>query len=333
MTGLRQSAAVVRVQSQARLHLGFLDLHGYLGRQYGSLGVAIDAFATCLTVASAEEDLIRAIDPKKIMAIRQRFFQTLGAHIPEKRRTLTIDIQQQIPEHAGLGSGTQLALCLGTALCRLYEIPATTHEIAMQLGRGQRSGIGISTFEHGGFVVDGGSDDPTRPPPLLVQMAFPQSWRILLVMDTQHQGVHGPQERLAFQQLPAFPEASAQRICHLTLMKLLPALAERRCRDFGEAVTEIQSVLGQHFSPAQGGRPYTSDAVAQLLHYAVQAGVPGIAQSSWGPTGCIFVDSEIQARQLQAELEQFAQVKRLSSVQIRKTSGYNHGASIEIHDD
>ncbi|TXM89098.1 GHMP kinase, partial [Methylobacterium sp. WL122] len=44
----------VRVHAPARLHFGFLDLHGGLGRRFGSIGLAIDAPAVRLTATAAE---------------------------------------------------------------------------------------------------------------------------------------------------------------------------------------------------------------------------------------------------------------------------------------
>ena len=45
-----EAAAVkrVRVITSARLHLGFLDLNGDLGRRFGSIGLSIDAFETSI---------------------------------------------------------------------------------------------------------------------------------------------------------------------------------------------------------------------------------------------------------------------------------------------
>ena len=43
----------VRVHAPGRLHFGFLDLHGGLGRRFGSLGLALDAPAVTLTVRAA----------------------------------------------------------------------------------------------------------------------------------------------------------------------------------------------------------------------------------------------------------------------------------------
>src|ERR1700680_1975654 len=51
-------AASVTVTAAARLHLGFLDLNGGLGRRFGSIGLAIDAPRTRLTISSAARNEI-----------------------------------------------------------------------------------------------------------------------------------------------------------------------------------------------------------------------------------------------------------------------------------
>ena len=43
----------VTVAVAARLHLGFLDLNGGLGRRFGSLGLALDAPETVLELSRA----------------------------------------------------------------------------------------------------------------------------------------------------------------------------------------------------------------------------------------------------------------------------------------
>ena len=64
-----------------------------------------------------------------------------------------LTVLSSIPAHAGLGSGTQLALGIAAALRRLHGLPANPGEDARVLGRGHRSGIGIFLFQQGGFVV------------------------------------------------------------------------------------------------------------------------------------------------------------------------------------
>ncbi len=303
---------LVRVSTPARLHLGFLDLNGDAGRKFGSIGLAVNSHFTTVTANNSKGFSVSGPEENSAVCnraelITQTFYQTLGKAIPEEAQGVHINLEQLIPEHAGFGSGTQLSLAIGTALCCLHNIKASTREIAAQLGRGARSGIGISTFDLGGFIVDGGLKPSTFVPPLLAHHPFPDDWYVVLVMDTQHQGVHGQQEKQAFSTLAKFPQQNSQAICHLTLMQLLPALLERDIDQFGDAITRIQALIGDHFAPAQGGR-YTSEIVAQVLEQAQQLGHKGIAQSSWGPTGCVFVEGEQQAQDLITTLNNFSRL-------------------------
>jgi beta-ribofuranosylaminobenzene 5'-phosphate synthase len=326
----------VRVSSPARLHLGFLDLNGTTGRKFGSLGLAVNSHITSLTAQKSASMNISAPAGnnqvcKRTEAIVQIFYQTLGHLVAEENKGVEINFEQLIPEHAGLGSGTQLNLVIGTALCKLHNIDASTQEIAAKLGRGARSGIGISTFDMGGFIVDGGLKPNTTVPPVLMHQNFPHDWRIVLIMDHQHQGVHGQQEKLAFTELSPFPLQNSQAICHLSLMQLLPALVEQDIDQFGAALTQIQFLIGDHFAPAQGGR-YTSPLVAQLLNHAQQLGHQGIAQTSWGPTGCVFAKDQIQAEKLVTNLTEYAN-STINSIQqptFLITQANETGAKIEI---
>ncbi|MDQ7073451.1 MAG: hypothetical protein Q9N32_08455 [Gammaproteobacteria bacterium] len=150
-------------------------------------------------------------------------------------------------------------------------------------------------------------------------------------MDTGNQGIHGKQELHAFDTLTPFPLAESQAICHLVLMQLLPAIVEKNITPFGQAITEIQSLIGDHFAPAQGGR-YTSQRVASLLHYAQQQGHTGIAQSSWGPTGCIFVPNGRIATQLITDPFHYATQQKISDKELLfiTAKANKEGANIEV---
>ncbi len=322
---------LVRVSAPARLHLGFLDLNGSIGRQFGSIGLAIDSYFTTIEISLSSTLVIQpSVHHNKIVQILKQFFSILGQQIPENDRSVNVKVIELIPEHSGFGSGTQFALAIGTALCRLYRIKATTPEIASHMARGARSGIGIATFDLGGFIVDGGSgSNQSTPPPVLAHQPFPKRWRIVLIMDSSNTGVHGKEELAAFKDLPTFPLSHAQSICHLTLMKLLPALIDENITHFGEAVTHIQMLIGDHFAPAQGAR-YTSQTVAKLLGKSQQLDHKGISQSSWGPTGCVFVEDEKKAQQLILSLTEFSQKEKLSNISFAIAGTASTGAKIEI---
>ena len=102
---------------------------------------------------------------------------------------MTID--EVVPAHAGLGSGTQLALAVAAGVRRFHGLPLDVRGDAIRLGRGARSGVGIGLFDRGGLVVDGGRGPLTTAAPVVSRMPFPEQWRILVVLDPHRQGVHG----------------------------------------------------------------------------------------------------------------------------------------------
>jgi beta-ribofuranosylaminobenzene 5'-phosphate synthase len=309
-----------RVSAPARLHLGFLDLNGGLGRRYGSIGLALDAPSTDVSVARAETTSASGPERERVEAVvaRCRAKLALKGHY-------RVEVERAIPAHAGLGSGTQLALAIGLALLRLEGLSLTPQQIGDLAGRGARSAIGMAAFESGGFIVDGGRGKLDQPPPVLIQTPFPEDWRVLLVLDARAQGAHGDRETQAFAQLPPFPDALAERLCRLVLMQLVPGLKEADIVAFGAALTEIQSIVGGHFAAAQGGSPWTSPAVGEMLKRAAALGATGIGQTSWGPTGFGFVPSTDVADRLYHSLVEDAKAGGLEVAIVR---GRNAGAAI-----
>jgi beta-ribofuranosylaminobenzene 5'-phosphate synthase len=279
----------VEVIAPARLHLGFLDMNGSLGRKFGSIGLSLSDIATQLSVTEASE--VTATGPSAQNAeeyakvILDNLMLDRGVHIK---------IDKAIPEHAGLGSGTQLSLAVGTAITRLFGKSLTTRELAKFFHRGARSGIGIGTFDSGGFIVDGGRGESTDIPPVITHLPFPEEWRVLLVFDKDVEGINGNSEKQIFNELLPMTEEVSGRICRLVLMQVLPALGENNCVDFGSAITEIQTMVGEHFSDAQNGH-YSSQRVAEIMHWLSDHGATGIGQSSWGPTGFAIYPNELEA--------------------------------------
>jgi len=283
--------STVSVIAPARLHLGFVDMHGGLGRSFGSLGLCLADIVTHVIAFQSTDVIIQGPSSNRASVYAGRMLEYLGI-----KQGVEISILEAIPEHAGLGSGTQLSLAVGTAIARLYDKGITTREIAHVMERGARSGIGVGTFSQGGFLVDGGRGDTTEVPPIISHLDFPEAWRILLVFDQEMQGINGLREKEAFEQLPPMDKRTTESLCRLTLMQVLPALVEEDCQRFGSAITEIQQHVGDHFAVVQGGR-YCSQYVAEVLTWLTRQGATGIGQSSWGPTGFAIFANETQAYQ------------------------------------
>ncbi|SFJ98337.1 beta-ribofuranosylaminobenzene 5'-phosphate synthase family protein [Methylocapsa palsarum] len=305
----------------ARLHLGFLDMNGGLGRRFGSLGLAIDGPATRLSIARAPSPGIEGVEGPRGAS----YLEILSGHL-RLPHAYALTISEAIPAHAGLGSGTQLALAVAAALRCLEGLPPDPAGDAALLRRGERSGVGAAVFERGGFIVDGGHGEKTRTPPVIARLEFPPDWRIILVLDSRAKGVHGPQERAAFAQLGVFEGSAAAEICRLVLIKALPALAEKDIDAFGGAIGRIQDIVGDYFAPAQGGGRYASAAVADAMDALTRFGAKGAGQSSWGPTGFAFAESENDARRLGARLREKGVEP---GIDIAICKGLNHGALVK----
>ena len=300
------AAAAVSLSCTARLHLGFLDLNGGLGRRFGSIGLSLDRPRTALRLSRAVRQGVVGPEAERAGAHLAAMQRHLGLDAP-----LALEMRSAIPAHSGLGSGTQLALLVASAVRRLHGLADDPRGDAWRLGRGGRSGVGVGLFQEGGLVVDGGArvaraGGPAAggeagrdgaPPPLLCRVAVPQGWRVLLVLDRAAHGLSGAGERAAFASLPPMPEAVSGEICRSVLMQALPAAAEADLVAFGEAITRVQALLGDHFAPAQGGR-FTSPAVAGVMAALAAAGAVGVGQSSWGPSGFAFVDGDAEAARL-----------------------------------
>jgi beta-ribofuranosylaminobenzene 5'-phosphate synthase len=309
----------VSVTAPARLHVGFLDLHGGLGRRFGSIGLTLEGIGTSLRVEPAAETSASGPDAERALAAVRRLSEAW--RIPPVR----IDLAGAIPAHVGLGSGTQLRLAVGIGLARVFDMDAGTAEVARLLDRGARSGIGLGAFEQGGLLVDGGRSEDDAVPPIVARLPFPEDWRILLLLDQARHGLHGAAEIQAFARLPPFPEDLAAHLCRLTLMQLLPGVALADLANAGRALGEIQRAVGDHFAPAQGGR-FASPAVAEALGWLASEGIEGVGQSSWGPTGFALVEDREAARRLEAGMKR--RCARARDLRIVIAKGRNQGAEI-----
>ena len=127
----------IYIEAPARLHLGFLDLEGGLGRRFGSVGLTLDDIATKIIARPSDE--LRVIgDPSgRVQKYAEQFIAYKGL-----ANGCELEVVEQILDHSGLGSGTQIAIAVGTAISRLFKLECTSAEVAVLLHRGARSGIG-----------------------------------------------------------------------------------------------------------------------------------------------------------------------------------------------
>jgi len=277
----------------SRLHFGFGNLSLAHERLYGALGVALDRPRLSLLAEPAD----RIAAPERCQPAVETVCELLG--LPGA----TVTVTDPLPQHVGLGSGTQLALAVAVAVADAYDRSVDVREFAPKLGRGGRSGIGVATFEQGGFVLDGGhptarftTDRPVdgawTVPPVAARHRIPDDWRFLVVLPDADPGRSGETEEESIRGVVERADpAPADRIAGLLNRRVLPAIAVGNADRFGSAVAEIGRLNGTWYADEQGGvyRPPVGQLVGAL---DAEPAVYGAGQSSWGPAVYGITDTE-----------------------------------------
>jgi len=274
------------VETGARLHFGFQNLSLAHERLYGGVGVAL---ASPQNVIEAEQDSTvscadEAVEPYVRAAVDA--LDVGGADVT---------VHERCRRHVGLGSGTQLSLaCLG-AIGECYGLVPRVRERAPALGRGGRSGVGVATFEQGGFVVDAGHPTErftSEPPPEgawtvpspIAAADVAEDWRFVLVTPDAAAGRSGETEDQSMRSVVERADPGiGDQIATVLTRRLLPAVVEGDIEEFGSAVARLGRLNGAWYADEQGGvyRPPAGQLIETL---GASSAVTGAGQSSWGPT-------------------------------------------------
>jgi beta-ribofuranosylaminobenzene 5'-phosphate synthase len=271
----------IKVKTISRLHFGVIDYIEATDSFKGSLGVALEWPNTVLAVNENSDLLIKSGNRKKILELVKKFSKR---YLIEPN--VILEVEESIPEHSGLGSGTQLALAISSALAKIYDIDADVRELAGIMGRGKRSQLGNTCFETGGFIIDSCPEylmtgEVGQPQSNIFRREFPLNWCFVIVIPDTEIGLSGEAEKEAFQRVKASKKIS-EEICRLIQIKLLPSLDAEDIEGFGSALTEIDKKTGMYFEKAQGGM-YRDKMAPEIIESMLHSGAHGSGQSSWGP--------------------------------------------------
>ncbi|HMK47523.1 MAG TPA: beta-ribofuranosylaminobenzene 5'-phosphate synthase [Methanocella sp.] len=310
---------MLRIRTPSRIHMTLIDMNGALGRVDGGIGITLED--PCIELKAKLADTIRVRgDPELNERMRKACETVLPGH------GIDISIKKSYWNHIGLGSGTQSALAAGIAMSTLYNLKLTPREVAAKIGRGGTSGIGIGSFEHGGFILDGGHRMDVKkaflpssfakgvpPAPLIMQHNFPEDWDIVLAIPPT-KGAYDLYERDIFANLCPIPLHEVEQLSHIILMQMLPALVEKDMDTFGRAVNSIQEIgFKKREIDLQPGS-------AELLEGLRSSGAAGAGMSSFGPTMYAITDKP-------AKVEAAAK-KLVKNCAIIRTHARNSGAEI-----
>lgn len=274
---------MLEVTTPSRLHITLIDLNAGLGRMDGGVGLALEKPGIRLLAARSREINVEGPAGERYARAAGQVLNHLGL-----REGVKITVREAYPQHVGLGSGTQIALAAGSAVARLYGAELGAREIARIVGRGGTSGIGVAAFEAGGFILDGGhslrvkkdflpsSASKAPPPPVIARHDFPD-WKLALILPREGAGFAGAREVDVFRKYCPIPLREVQRLSHLLLMKLLPALVEEDIEAFGEGINAIQT-LGFKRIEVKLQHPRVRELLRIAQRYSYGAGM-----SSFGP--------------------------------------------------
>jgi len=289
----------VKVTSPSRLHFGLWSLAGSQSRQFGGVGLMIDAPRFELSIERAGQLTAVGPDADRAVEFARRWAAHYGLPEPECR----LVIHSEIPVHAGLGSGTQLGLSVAAGLSTFCGLPPQTpQQLALSVGRGLRSAVGTYGFAFGGLIIEQGkaADDPLSP--LVYRLDVPDDWRFVLIRPLLAQGISGLDEASAFAALPSVPQATTDRLTTLAHDGIADAVIQADFARFASSVYEYGRLSGECFAAQQGG-PFNGPVLSAIVEQIRQLGYTGVGQSSWGPTMFVATPTEQVARQMVDELK------------------------------
>jgi beta-ribofuranosylaminobenzene 5'-phosphate synthase len=307
------------VIAPAHLHAGNFDLTGDLGRLYGTVGFAIDI---PLIVEVSKGKGIKAED-ESAYKFAKRFVDKMHLDGAE------VKIKKEIPRFVGVGFHTTLALSIGVALSKLYDLNLSVEDVSLIMGRGTITAMGVYAFKNGGFIIEGGFKVNSRTkmvPPLIFHGPVPKNWFFVLAIPNESReeiAKMREKEDEILGNLKVMPKELSDELSRIILVKLMPAYIERDLKAFGEALTSFNQKLGKFWRDYQEGT-YCNQVVEEGVKIMLRKGSMA-CQTSWGPTFYSIVKGKREAKLLAEELKQFLTKKGGGEVFV--TQANNQGAS------
>ncbi|HVG42898.1 MAG TPA: beta-ribofuranosylaminobenzene 5'-phosphate synthase family protein [Chitinophagaceae bacterium] len=204
-----------------------------------------------------------------------------------------IRIIEQIPPHTGFGSKTATLLSVGRAIVSLYRKEISTDKLAKMAHRAGTSGVGVNTFDKGGFIIDGGhaisveqqeAADIFLPsrfsrmktvPPILFSGKIP--WKLTVIVP-KGKLIQGEAELAHFRNTCPIPINSVYEIAHIVCFRMPSAIIEQDYWAFCRAINELQST---YWKLSQINNQ--TEEVKYIINNARKHGFDAVGISSNGP--------------------------------------------------
>jgi len=315
---------MIKITTPCRIHMTLIDMNAEIGRVDGGAGLTLSSPNIRITAEEANEI---SIEGPQVFTDRMK--KAAESLLPEGKG-IRINVQELYPAHVGFGSGTQSSLAAAAAVNEMYDLGKSVRELALAVKRGGTSGIGITSFEKGGFIVDGGhrfkdkggfmpsAASQVPPGPVLFREDFPQ-WDMVVAIPNE-KGMHDQEEVETFKKFCPLPVEEVREICHVVLMQMMPAVIDEDIESFGVAVNHVQTV-GFNKRENLIWPEFAKNIASFMRSRSYGAGV-----SSFGPVVYSFVDNKSEGRQLQTEVQKMLDESVGGTVIL--TRAKNNGAEI-----
>lgn len=247
----------ITVRSPARVHMMALDESSMTLENPGGGGLVFgtDLLETICTVTVTESRGIKLLQPARPSALHiARLFEKLF----DLEVGLTIQVNQQIREHLGLGSTTMLLLATSVAINEAFDCPLSNRQLRRVLGYnyvedsesaelvnpGYQSGCASVAGLYGGLTLV--SDDLE----IAAHMKFPDGYKVLLfVPNSEIQRVGGlsrtfegeMQAIAAGQRFWPLINATTRRV----FFELIPAMCKKDIRQIGQVIYDLNFMMGK----------------------------------------------------------------------------------------
>lgn len=323
---------MIEIKSPARLHFGQLDLNGDIGRIYGGSGVGIKEPYCKMKFKKSNKIIVKGKKSKEVKKTLEKLVVILREkNLLNKNNGVLVEVENILPFHSGLGSGTQIGLTLAEGINNLYNLNLDKFKIAELVDRKHsRSAIGFGVFYFGGFIADGGriteeKENDNYLPPILFKEKIPEDWYFIIIIPSlDKEKMAGKKEIKTFKELEKMNIETSAENCHHLLLGMLPALKEKNLKTFSYHLNRIEDNVGDYFSEIQSGK-YTSKYAQEIIAFLEANDVLGRGQSSWGPSLYALFANKKRAKKIKDDILTKFKTK-INKIYI--TSAANKGAEI-----
>ena len=107
------------------------------------------------------------------------------------------------------------------------------------------------------------------------------------------------------------------------MMYIIPGIIENDFKSFTKGISVVQNNMSKIFY----GKPnlYASKNITKIFNYLSINGYCGYGQSSWGPTGFVFCESNKSSFKLSKDIQNFIELKKIKGINLRIVEGRNKG--------